>query len=58
VTQPDLFGALAAGGQKNLGRRGMGVLFEEVMLDGPRVVPSQTVGEFDLIQRVLENLDL
>src|SRR5262249_24673889 len=35
VTEPDLRGALAGSGQEYLGRRGVAVLLQEVMLDLP-----------------------
>jgi hypothetical protein len=39
--------------RKRLGRRGMRVFFEEVMLDFPDVVDAETVGELDLVERLL-----
>src|SRR4051794_30774871 len=53
VAEPDLLGALAGRGEERLGRRRMGVLFEEMVLDLPGMVVAQPVGEFDLLQRVL-----
>ena len=49
VAQPDVLGALAGGGEEHLGLRRVRVLFEEVMLDLPRVVVAELVGEFDLV---------
>ena len=34
----------------------MGVLFKEVVLDLPRVVVTEGVGEFDLVQRMLKEI--
>ena len=40
--------------QEHLGRRGVGVLLEEVVLDLPHVVEAQAVGELHLLEGVLE----
>ena len=40
------------GGQEHLGRRGVRVLLEEVVLDLPDVVEAEPVGELDLLERV------
>ncbi len=53
VAEPDLLGALARGREERFGRRRMRIFFEEVMLDFPRIVVAELVGEFDLAQRVL-----
>jgi hypothetical protein len=58
VADADVFGALAGGGEKDLGRRAVGVLLEEVMLDRPDVVVAQPVSEFDLFQGLLDQLAL
>ena len=58
VTEANLLGALAGSGQKNLGRRRMRVFFEKVMLDFPHVVDAELVGELDLIERILKQLQL
>ena len=50
MPNPDIFGALTAGGQKNLGRRAMRILFEEMMFDGPDVVETQFVGQLGLLK--------
>ena len=47
-------GALAGRGQEHLGRRGVGVLLEEVVLDLPDVVEAQAVGQLDLLEGFLE----
>jgi hypothetical protein len=52
--QADPPGALADGGEKDLGRGGMAVLLEEVVLDLPHGVDAQTVGELDLLERILQ----
>ena len=54
VAEPDPVRALTGGGQKDLGRRGVRVLLEEVMLDLPDVVEAQAVGQLYLLQRLLE----
>src|SRR5579885_2828072 len=54
MTQPDARGALTARRKKDLGSRGMRVLFEKVMLDFPHVVDSEPVGEFDLVECILK----
>ena len=46
-------GALAGRGQKTLARRGVRVFLQEMMLDLPQVVDPDPVGEFDLLQRLL-----
>ena len=53
VSQPDLARALRRR-QEHLGRRGMRVLLQEVMLDLPRMVDAQPVGQLDLVESVLE----
>ena len=40
--------------QEYLGRRGVGVFLEEVVLDLPDVVDAQAIGQLDLRQRILE----
>ena len=52
------FGALARRGEEHLGRRGVAVLLEEVVLDLPGVVVAEPVGQLDLVERVLEQLVL
>ena len=54
VPQPNLLGALTRRGQKNLRRRRMCVLLQKVMLDFPHVIDSDLVGEFHLVERILE----
>ncbi len=41
--------------EKHLGRRAMRVLFEKVVLDAPRVVEAQSIGERDLLQRLVHH---
>ena len=57
VTEADVLRALARRGEEHLGRRRVRVLLEEVVLDLPRVVVAEPVGELDLVERVLEQLD-
>ena len=47
----NVLGALADGAVEDLGRRAMGVLREEVMLDLPDKVHTDTIGKFNLGQR-------
>ena len=54
VAEADALGALARRGQEDLGRRGMRVLLEEVVLDLPGVVVAEPVGELDLLERALQ----
>jgi hypothetical protein len=58
VTQPDALGALAGGAEEDLGRGGVRVLFQEVMLDLPGVVVAELVGELNLAERILQELVL
>jgi len=53
VTETNPFGALRAGGEEHLGRRGVRILLEEVVLDLPDVVDPQAIGELDLVERLL-----
>ena len=53
-----LLGALAGRGEEHLGRRGVAVLLEEVVLDLPGVVVAEPVGELDLVERVVQQLVL
>jgi hypothetical protein len=56
VTEPNPLRALRAGGEKDLGRGGMGVFLQEVMLDLPGMIDAKPVGQFDLVERILEQL--
>jgi hypothetical protein len=58
VAEPDRAGALARGGEEDLGGRGVRVFLKEVMLDGPDAVDPDPVGEFYLLQRVGQQLVL
>ena len=49
---------LGGGGQEHLGRRGVRVLLQEVVLDLPHVVEPEPVGELDLLERVEQELRL
>ena len=53
VAEPDPLGALRAGGEEDLGRRRVRILFEEMVLDLPDIVDAEPVGELDLIERLL-----
>ena len=54
VTEPDATRALAGGAQEDLGRRAVRVLLEKVVLDGPRVIEAEPVGEHDLVERLVK----
>ena len=58
VAEPDLFGALARGGEEGFRRRRMRIFLEEVMLDHPGVVVAAAVGGLELRQRVLVQPEL
>ena len=52
VTQADVLGALATCAEEHLGRRGVAVFLEEVVLDLPHDVEAEAVRQFDLLERV------
>jgi hypothetical protein len=54
VAEPDVLGALRAGGEENLGRGRVRIFFQEMMLDFPGVVDAEFVGELDLVERLLQ----
>ena len=54
--QADAIRALAGRGEEDLGRRRVGVLLEEVVLDLPDVVDAQAVRQLDLVERVGDQL--
>src|SRR6266851_6529620 len=56
VAEANLFGALARRPEKDLGRRRVRILFEEMMLDFPGVIIAEPVGQLDLVERVLVEL--
>ena len=58
VADADARRALAGRGEEHLGRAGVAVLLEEVVLDLPHVVEAHSVGQLDLLERVLEQLVL
>jgi hypothetical protein len=53
VAEADAFGALRAGGEEHLRRRGVRVFLKEMMLDLPDVVDPEPIGELDLDERLL-----
>ena len=55
---PDLLGLRSKGGEKHIGSRAVGVLIEEVMLDGPGVVDTEIIGQLDLLDGLLDQLVL
>ena len=54
VAEPDVLGPLTARAEEDLGRRGMAVLLQEVVLDLPHHVEAETIGQLDLLERVLQ----
>ena len=54
MAEADPFGALASGGEEDLGRRRVRVLLEEVVLHLPRVVVPEPVGQLDLVEGLLQ----
>src|SRR5438552_3473434 len=58
VSQADLLGALTSRRQEDFRRRRVRVLFEKVMLDLPGEVDAEAVGELNLVERVLKELQL
>ena len=53
VAEPDLPGALGAGGEEHLRRRGVRILLKEMVLDLPNIVDAEPVGELDLVEGLL-----
>ncbi len=58
VAQADVLRALASSREEHLRCGGVRVLLEEVVLDFPGEVDAQLVGQLDLGERVLEQLEL
>src|SRR5882724_1665183 len=58
MPQPDMLGPRRRGRQKHFGGRRMAVFFEEVMLGGENVVVAKLIGELDLLQRLVVDLEL
>ena len=58
MAQPDLARALGTGGEEDLGRGGVRVLLEEVVLDLPGVVDPEPVGELYLVEGLVEEAEL
>ena len=56
--EPDVLGALARRGQEHLGRGGVAVLLEEVVLGEPHRGEAGLVGGLHLVETVLEQLVL
>ena len=54
MTQADPARALAARGEKDLGRGGVGVLLQKMMLNLPGIVDAESVGQLDLIEGLLK----
>ena len=53
MAEANVLGALARGGEEDLGGGGVRVLFEEVVLDLEDVIEAELVGELDLFERLL-----
>jgi len=58
VAEPDALRPLARSAEEDLGCRRMGVLLEEVVLDFPREVEAQAVGQLDLVEGLLQQFVL
>jgi hypothetical protein len=54
VAETDIPGALRHRREKHLGGGRVRILLQEVVLDLPHIVEAETVGEFDLFERVVE----
>src|SRR2546430_11199239 len=54
VAQPDPARPLTGSGEEHLRRRGVRILLEEVVLDLPREVVAQPIGELYLVERLLQ----
>jgi hypothetical protein len=53
VAEADAAGALRTSRQEHLGRRGVGILLQEVVLNLPDVVNAEPIREFHLRNRIL-----
>src|SRR2546425_3265149 len=58
VAEADALGARGARGQEDLGRRGVRVLLQEVVLDLPGVVDPEPVGQLHLRERLVDEAHL
>ena len=58
VAEADASRSCGGRGEEHLRRRRVRVLVEEVVLDLPRVVEPEPVGELDLIERVAQQIEL
>src|SRR5579864_3621289 len=58
VTKPDIFGALAGGGEKGFRRWRVRIFLEEMMLHHPGMVVAEPVGGLQLRECVLVELEL
>ncbi len=56
MSHANLLGLHRGGGEEEFWRRGVGVLFQEVVLDGPRGVESKLVGQPNLFEGVQDDL--
>lgn len=54
VAEADTPGAARRGGQEDLRRRAVRILFQEMMLDRPGVIDAEFIGERDLVEGLLE----
>src|ERR1700693_1144331 len=53
VAEPDVFGALAGGGEKGFRRRRMRIFLQEMKFHHPGVIVAEPVGGLQLRQRIL-----
>ena len=58
VAEPYPLRSLARCGEEHLGRRGVRVLLEEVVLHLPDAVEARALGHLNLLQRILEQAAL
>ncbi len=54
MSEPNAFGAACRTSEEYFGCRRVGVFVKEVVLDFPRVVETQAVGENDLVEGLLK----
>jgi len=54
VAEADVLGPLAGGAKEYLRRRAVRILFQEMMFDFPGVIVAKPIGQFHLVERVVE----
>ena len=58
VREPDLAGTLAGRGEEHLRGRRVRIFLEKVMLDFPGEIVAEAVGQFELVERVVVEVEL